>query len=216
MDTAFAPGDVHMPAVSSAPLLDERFTQQFPADSSISRETSEHLNETFTALLAYHDRLYYVAFRILRDREDVLDALQNAYMQAYRSLHRFRGESHPYTWLYRITLNECLRRRARRTVRRQREEDLPVREERGQFLSAEDVAFHHVDRERTVRTIRQAIHRLPEIYRDVVQLRYFGHMSYQEMADVSACEIGTVRSRLARARGRLKRMLSPALLSEFV
>ena len=176
--------------------------------------TSEQLNDTFTALLAYKERLYCVAIRILQDREDALDAIQNAYLQAYKSLHRFRGESHPYTWLYRIAYNECVRCRMRRTARRRREEDLPVREERGLHVPVEDTGFRLVDHEQNTREIRHAVHRLPEIYRDVVTLRYFGHMSYQEVADVSACEVGTVRSRLSRAHARLKRMLPPALLNE--
>lgn len=174
----------------------------------------DHL-DAFTPLLAYDTRLYTTAFRILRDRDDALDALQDAYTQAYKGFHRFRGDSHPYTWLYRIVLNECARRGGKRSTRRKREAELPVLEDWGLQVSTEDAAFPLIDRERSARTIRDAVHALPAIYREVVNLRYFGQMSYQEVADASACPIGTVRSRLARAHERLKLRLPSTLLGEF-
>lgn len=186
---------------------------RLPAGSSTSGGVRERI-DSFAPLLDYDNRLYNVAFRILRDRDDALDALQDAYTQAYRGFHRFRGDSHPYTWLYRIMLNECARRGGKRTTRRKREAELPVMEEWGLQFPTEDSAFPLIDLERAARTIRDAVHALPAIYREVVNLRYFGQMSYQEVADASACPVGTVRSRLARAHERLKQRLPSTLLGE--
>ena len=177
---------------------------------------SKQFEEAFTPLLAFDTRLYNVAFRILGDREDALDAVQDAYLQAYKGFHNFRGDAQPYTWLCRITMNECARRGGKRTARRKREVELSVMEEKGVQLSVEDAAFPLIDLTRHTRTIGDAVRDLPSIYRDVVNLRYFDHLSYREVAKICACPVGTVKSRLSRAHERLKTLLAPALLNEFV
>ena len=192
-----------------------------PANPSIATPggaggEGEELAVAFAPLLAYDTRLYNVAFRILRDRDDALDAVQEAYLQAFKGFRGFRGDAQPYTWLCRITLNECARRGGKRTARRKREVELAVMEERGVQLPVEDPAFQQLDVSRSTRAVSHAVRDLPPIYRDVVNLRYFDHMSYGEVANVCACPVGTVKSRLSRAHARLKGQLVSVLLSEFV
>ena len=185
------------------------------SNSSDVPQSPEELAAAFAPLLAYDARLFNVAFRILRDRDDALDAVQDAYVQAFRGFHRFRGDSHPYTWLCRITLNECSRRGGKRTARRKREVELSVLEELGAPLFVEDSAFPRIDLRQTSHRIADAVAALPKLYREMVRLRYFDHLSYRQVAEITGCPVGTVKSRLSRAHDKLRTQLEPAMLGEF-
>ncbi len=172
------------------------------------------LDPAFAPLLAYDKRLVNLAYRVLGDRDEAMDAVQDAYLQAYRAFHTFRGDSQPYTWLCRITLNECARRGRRKTTRRSRETDLEVLRERG-VEPAHDAPGHAaVEHGKTAALVRSVVDNLPSPYREAVILRYYEDMSYEEIANVSGCSLGTVKSRLSRAHAKLESRLVADLLRD--
>jgi RNA polymerase sigma-70 factor (ECF subfamily) len=153
----------------------------------------------FDALLRRHDdRLRGLAFRLLADRHAMDDALQEAYVKAYRALPRFRAGSNFGTWLYRITYNACideLRRRKRAPVTTEEPTD-PVSGRPGpeRVVSASE-------------TVRAALARLPVDQRVTVVLVDGEGFDHQEAAEILGVAPGTVASRLHRARAALRHIL---------
>jgi RNA polymerase sigma-70 factor (ECF subfamily) len=172
------------------------------------------LDAAFAPLLAYDKRLVNLAHRVLGDREDALDAVQEAYLQAYRAFHTFRGDAQPFTWLCRITLNECARRGRKKTARRTREVELEVLKEKGIEPAGESAGHAAVERSGTAAAVRAAVDELSPPYREAILLRYYEDMSYEEIASIWGCSIGTVKSRLARAHAKLEARVPPELLKE--
>lgn len=170
---------------------------------------------SFTPLLAYSTRLVNVAYRVLGDREDAQDVVQEAYLLAYKGFHQFRGDSQPFTWLCRITLNECARVGRKKTTRRKREVSLEQLEG-GLHLGFHDRAHAGVETRKISHLAWAAVKGLPAIYRDAVVLRYYEIMSYAEIASVMGCRLGTVKSRLSRAHALLSEVLPRELLTDLV
>ncbi|MDP9024222.1 MAG: sigma-70 family RNA polymerase sigma factor [Candidatus Eremiobacteraeota bacterium] len=143
---------------------------------------------------------------------DVEDLAQEVFLRVFRNLSRFRGQSSFYTWLYRITVNvffDHTKKRRRADVRLSRLQSAyadvtSVREDRDDPYLA---AYNALTREELCR----AIDALPETFRGVVAMREVDDLSYEEIALQTGISIGTVRSRLSRARTRLKEILRPAL-----
>lgn len=144
---------------------------------------------------AYQDRVYQVAFRITGNREDAWDAAQDALVRAFQGLRSFRGDAGFGTWLYRITVNAALdivRRRPPRVG------DLdPV------WTAEADPAAVAARRD-VQRRVHQAIATLPAGQRAAVVLRDIQGLSYEEISRIQQVPLGTVRSRLARARESLR------------
>ncbi len=162
---------------------------------------------SFASLFDRHqDRVYQMAFRILGHREDALDAAQEVFLAIHRGLAAFEGKSRFTTWLYRITVNRCrdeLRRRA--SVRHTRPQPLrpgeadPVAPGPGPAARAADVELHGV--------LEQRLRELPDELREILVLREIESLAYEEIADALAIPVGTVRSRLHRARSLLAERL---------
>ena len=146
-------------------------------------------------------RGYVAAFRWLRSAEDAQDACQEAARRAWSARARYDDTRPLYPWFYRILKNHCLDRLARR---RKTPEAAVGPEVRSNDPSAEQVA---VERERAL-AIEAAIAQLPEDYVAVIELRHFQDATYQEMAELLHCPVGTVMSRLYRARKRLRVLLT--------
>jgi len=145
-------------------------------------------------LLARHaDRIHAVCRRILGDREDALDATQEAMIAVARGIGRFDGRSAFTTWLYRVTTNAALDE-GRRKTRRPRPVDPPA--EAAAAASHEDAVGARVD-------VDAALGALPEEFRVAVVLRDLCDLDYAEIAEVLGVPAGTVRSRIARGRSAL-------------
>lgn len=164
----------------------------------------------------YEDQVFTMSLRMLSHREDARDLAQEIFLTVYQSLGEFRGDSLFKTWIYRVTVNRCrdeLRRR--RTVKHTRpgslagvdgtELDPPGREP-----TPEEGARGR----ETERLIADAMDRLPGDLREIVVLRDVQDLSYDEMARVLEVPVGTVRSRLNRARCQLAELLEPILKEE--
>lgn len=184
------------------------------ADNTTGPRTAGDLDAAFAPLLAYDKRLVNLAHRVLGDRDDAMDAVQEAYLQAYKAFHTFRGDAQPFTWLCRITLNECARRGRKKTTRRGREVELEVLREKGVEPAAPDLDQAAVERSGTAAAVRAAVDELSPPYREAILLRYYEDMSYEEIASIWGCSIGTVKSRLARAHAKLESRVARELLQD--
>jgi RNA polymerase sigma-70 factor (ECF subfamily) len=128
------------------------------------------------------------------------EVAQEVFLRAYRSIGEFRGDAKLSTWLYRITSRLCLNRLAGGDRRRERRgEDVLAR-----LRSGEPDPAHQVERSELEHALQRAVAELPEDRRIVVVLRDFEGLSYEEIAATLGLELGTVRSRLHRARADLK------------
>ncbi len=150
-------------------------------------------------LMRLHNRmLYRTARAILRDDAEAQDAVQEAYLRAYHALAGFRGDARLSTWLVRITANEALMRRRRRS--------LPAAEDRNVETGADDASDPEADAQRSElrRLLQSRIDALPEAYRTVFLLRGVEELSVEETAAALQIPEATVRTRFFRARGLLR------------
>lgn len=164
--------------------------------------------QAFSELMtAQEGRMYAVALRMCGHREDAQDCLQEAMLRIYRSISSFKGQSSFATWVYRITMNTCLDE-LRRSKRR-KASSLDERIEAG-WAPVEDMDTpeHHAMRSEQRRALDRAIQELPEDMRSAVVLRDIQGCSYDEIAGILGTNVGTIKSRISRARARLREILS--------
>ncbi|MGE0859119.1 MAG: RNA polymerase sigma factor RpoE [Gammaproteobacteria bacterium] len=163
----------------------------------------------------YQHRIIKLVGRYVREPADAQDVAQDAFIKAYRALPNFRGESAFYTWLYRIAINTA-KNHLVAAARRPSDIDLGSNEDGEQF-EIEDLKATLETPERLLltdeirETVIDAIGKLPEDLRTAILLRELDGMSYEEIATVMACPIGTVRSRIFRAREAIDLKLKPLL-----
>jgi RNA polymerase sigma-70 factor (ECF subfamily) len=157
----------------------------------------------------YQSRLYTLAYRMLGQREEAEDTVQEAFVQAFRALHRFRPGERFAPWIYRIATNLCIDALRKRRYR-QLSLDSPVLEDADRYRyvagggnSPEEELLAADLR----RWLERAVGALPPNYRAVVVLRHVQGLSYQEIAAVLGVPLGTVKTRLFRAREILRRQL---------
>jgi RNA polymerase sigma-70 factor, ECF subfamily len=162
-------------------------------------------------VLKYQHRIFGLISRYIRDADEVQDVAQEAFIKAYRALPNFRGESAFYTWLYRIAINTAknyLVARSRRPPGTDVELDDAEYLENGGSLrdieSPENVLFGA----ELKAVVERAIGALPEDLRTAITLREFDGLSYEDIADIMDCPVGTVRSRIFRAREAIDAMVS--------
>jgi RNA polymerase sigma-70 factor (ECF subfamily) len=149
----------------------------------------------------YDKRLFNVMYGLTGDYHDALDLTEEAFIRAMKAYPRFRGDSDPFTWLYRIALNvlkKNYKKRARRAeLWRRHSENNPA------ASSETRTAEYHVMSEERSRLVRDAIAQLPDAYRETITLRYIDEMSYEDISATAGCSIGTVKSRISRAKSLL-------------
>lgn len=152
--------------------------------------------EAFEQIVSRHQAAVYRVVRgILGDAAESEDVVQEVFLKAYAKLGSFRGESRLFTWLYRIAVNKAFRIRRRRAP--QRIEDLPETEAPPPEPEGEEEVP-------SLRTLQLLLGRLPDDFRVIVILRDLEGLSYQEIAETLEVPIGTVESRLFRARQELR------------
>jgi RNA polymerase sigma-70 factor (ECF subfamily) len=156
----------------------------------------------------YQERVRNLLFTLFREREIVDDLAQDVFLRVYEALPRFRFESSFYTWLYRITVNRGRDELRRRKVRRWLTLH-PLSDQHDDVLE-KVAAVPPVDGE-TADLVHRALDSLPEHFRVPVVLKDIEGLSYEEIAAVLQCRIGTVKSRLARGRSMLRTVLKPLL-----
>jgi RNA polymerase sigma-70 factor (ECF subfamily) len=166
----------------------------------------------------YGGRMLQVARRFFRCEDDSADAVQDAFVAAFRSLDKFEGNSSLGTWLHRIVVNSCLTKlRARSRGRAVSLDDLlPTFDETGHHTRAvqpwEEEALSRLTREETRIQVRACIDQLPEPYRTVLLLRDIEELDTEQTAYCLGIASGTVKTRLHRARQALRTLLEPSFL----
>lgn len=163
----------------------------------------------------YQRKLARLLSRFIRDPAEVEDVTQEAFIKAYRALPAFRGDSAFYTWLYRIGINTAknylmaLGRRAPTSTEVEAEEAEGFEE--GEQLRDINTPESVLLSNEIAETVNSTIEQLPEELRTAIQLREIEGMSYEDIAQVMNCPIGTVRSRIFRAREAIAERLRPLL-----
>ncbi|MCS7263878.1 MAG: sigma-70 family RNA polymerase sigma factor [Armatimonadetes bacterium] len=180
--------------------------------------------EAFAELVRrYQSKIYNLALRYTNDSETAMDITQDAFVKAWQTLPKFRGEANFYTWIYRIAMNLCIDRHRRALVRGEPQkvslEELIV--ERQRFEETEDESElwweeaetaepeAEVLRQEMRQKVWEAVQQLPALLKQVILLREYEGLSLQEIAKITGTNVGTVKSRLYQARQHLKKLLAP-------
>ncbi|MDO9225944.1 MAG: RNA polymerase sigma factor RpoE [Pseudomonadota bacterium] len=163
----------------------------------------------------YRRKVIRLLSRMVRNPDDLEDIAQETFIKAYRALPQFRGDAAFYTWLYRIAVNTAKnhlvsRGKAMRTVS---DHALNDEDEPDERLVARDISTPETEllSKQVAIAVNEAVDSLPEELRQAITLREMEGMSYEEIAEYMACPIGTVRSRIFRAREAIAAKLRPIL-----
>jgi RNA polymerase sigma-70 factor, ECF subfamily len=165
-------------------------------------------------ILKYQHRVLKLVGRFVSDAAEAEDVAQEAFLKAYRALASFRGESAFYTWLYRIAINtakNALVANRRRPVDFDLDLQDPDQYERQARLKDEDTPEGVLLTDEIRQVVEHALEQLPEDLRRAIVLRELEGLSYEEIAEAMDCPVGTVRSRIFRAREAIDKKLKPLL-----
>ena len=183
------------------------------ADQEIIESIRKGRPRDFGALVDRHkERAMTLALRLVGEREDAEEVVQDAFLRAFRSLDQFRGESKFSTWFYRILYNVCMARVTRRP-------------KQGETVSYGDEGFDRIDSdepsvqqtlesEEEQAVLREEITRLPETFRTALTLFYVQELSYDDMASILQMPLGTVKTNLSRGRLLLRKRVLRRLNEE--
>ncbi len=185
------------------------------ADAELVERVKQGDKKAFDLLvLKYQQKVANLISRYIKDSSEVFDVTQEAFIKAYRALPNFRGDSAFYTWLYRIAINTAknhLAARNRRPPGDDLEAETAEQLDGGERLREADTPERLLLQEEIAKTIREAVEALPEDLRTAITLREMEGLSYEEIAQAMDCPIGTVRSRIFRAREAIDKKLKPLL-----
>ena len=164
-------------------------------------------------VLKYQHRIGAVIGRFVPDHAEAQDIAQESFMRAYRALANFRGDAQFYTWLYRIAVNTA-KNHLVAMKRRPPTSDVEVDDAEhftGARMQDNDTPEHELLREEIAREVSETVASLPEELRQAITLREVDGLSYEEIAETMDCPIGTVRSRISRAREAIAARLRPLM-----
>jgi len=165
----------------------------------------------FEEVMVFYEKLVYnIAYRMLNNPDDASDITQEAFIRLFKHMRSFESANHIKSWLCRVAHNLCideLRRRKNKPVK-SLDETLEFEDSSASLQLADDdpTPEETVILQDDLDTLERAIAKLPEDYRTMITLRDLGGLSYQEVAEITELEMGTVKSRLSRARIRLKEL----------
>jgi RNA polymerase sigma-70 factor (ECF subfamily) len=188
-------------------------------ETALIQELQAGSEEAFGWLIAhYHQPIYSLLSRTVRDRADAADLTQDVFVKIFRGIRSFHGESSLRTWIYRIALREASNQR--RWWMRHKQQEIPIEQEmeegecgrtvrlRDMLVdpaeSPYDLAVHQENRAR----VEQALRQVPEPFRTTLILRDIEGFVYEEVAAIEGVNLGTVKSRLVRGRACLKALLT--------
>lgn len=185
------------------------------SDQQLVKRVQQGDKRAFDLLvLKYQHKIISVVHRYVRDNADVQDVVQEAFIKAYRALANFRGDSAFYTWMYRIAINTAKnhllskgRRPPATDVDLEDAEYMPG----GEHLQDADTPEGSLFCDQLHSAVQRAISQLPEDLRSAVTLREIEGLSYEEIAEIMACPVGTVRSRIFRAREAIDKVVQPMM-----
>jgi len=184
-------------------------------DKELVRRIKKGDKQAFDLLFSrYQHKILNLVSRYLRDQQDVEDVTQEAFIKAFRALPRFRGESAFYTWLYRIAINTA---KNHLVARSRRPPGVDVDVDDAEFMDGTDVLRDSespeaaLSRDQLAKVINATLSELPDDLRSAVTLREFDGLTYEQIAEIMDCPVGTVRSRIFRAREAIDQRIEPLL-----
>lgn len=156
-------------------------------------------------------RIFNTIYSLVGNHEDALDLTQETFISAYRSIGKFRHESSISTWLYRIAVNLCkknnMKKYSQNLVFVSSLDDPDSGRQISLQASVDESVSNILETDEQSSRLWVQIHALPKKYRTVIVLKYLQELSYEEIADIVGCSMGTVKSRLARGKERLRQRL---------
>lgn len=164
-------------------------------------------------ILHYEKSIYAICLRMLGQEQEAYDAAQEVCMKIWRQLHTFEGNSKFSTWLYRIATNQCLDHLRKLKLKRE-EVSLYQQNQEGdeewllETPSVENTVEKHIEHYETQAILQKGLMELKEEYREIIILRDLQDHSYEELAHILDVSQGTIKSRLSRARAKLKEILT--------
>ena len=168
-------------------------------------------------VLKYQYKVQALVGRFVRDPHEAQDVSQEAFIKAYRALGKFRGDSQFYTWLYRIAVNTAKNHLVSRN-RRPPANDVEIEDAEfhagSDALRENDTPDGEIFRGELETVVFNTLDSLPEDLKSAISLREFEGMSYEEIAEVMGCPVGTVRSRIFRAREAINEKIRPLMSPE--
>ena len=184
-------------------------------DSELVKRVQDGDKKAFDMLVTkYQQRIMNLISRFVRDQDEVMDISQEAFIKAYRALPNFRGDSAFYTWLYRIAINTAknfLVSQGRRPPGSDIDSSDAEHYEGGDALRDSGSPERLMFRDEIKTLIFKTIDELPEDLRTAIMLREIDGLSYEEIAESMDCPVGTVRSRIFRARDAIDQKIAPLL-----
>lgn len=163
----------------------------------------------------YQHKIVGLVNRYVYDHHEAMDIAQEAFIKAYRALPRFRGDSAFYTWLYRIAINTA---KNHLVSKGRRPPDVDVDAADAEYFDSDNNELRELEnpenslfKDELERAVKRALDQLPEDLRAALTLREFEGMSYEDIAAVMDCPVGTVRSRIFRAREAIDKEIAPLL-----
>lgn len=185
-------------------------------DAALVARVQQGDKQAFDLLvIKYQRKIQRMLSRMLRDQSEIDDVMQETFIKAYRAIPQFRGESAFYTWLYRIAIN-CARNWMTSNGRRPSAPSANQSSDGETFDEIDNLTDNNTPEsalatQEIVETVNAAIQQLPEDLRSAIVLREIDGLSYEEIAQAMDCPIGTVRSRIFRAREAIATKLRPVL-----
>ncbi len=185
------------------------------SDQELVKRVQQGDKKAFDLLvIKYQHRIAGLVSRFISDSHEVQDVTQEAFIKAYRALGNFRGDSQFYTWLYRIAINTAKNYLVSRN-RRPPGVDVDIEDavyyDGGRSLKDNASPERNMMSEQLMTAVNNAIKQLPEDLRAALTLREYDGLSYEEIAEVMDCPVGTVRSRIFRAREAVDRDIEPLI-----
>ncbi len=207
----------------SAKHIGDRFIEEAEGGNAVSdlekllvKKSQSGDVESFELLISSYDkRAYNIAYRVMGNEEDAKDMAQEALLRIFRSIKDFKGQSSFSTWLYRIVTNVCLDELRRRKNEKYVSMDSTIQTDSGELhmelCSDKETPESVYERVEQRELIKSAISELNEDYRSVIVLRDIQGFSYEEISNILDCSLGTVKSRINRARNMLRERLKSSV-----
>jgi RNA polymerase sigma-70 factor (ECF subfamily) len=185
-------------------------------ESAIVAELKAGSEEAYSWLIGqYHQPIYSLVYHIVNEPADAADTVQEVFLKVFRGMKSFNGQSSLKTWIYRIAVHEAsnhrrwwFRHKARETSVDVPEQNPERQELRAQLVDPRESPFDSVMHEEVRARVEQELQHVPEPYRTALILRDLEEMSYEEIAEITETNLGTVKSRLTRGREALKQRLA--------
>lgn len=189
-------------------------------DDNLIRAYLDGDENAFNSLVVRHmDNVFSICYRYTGNHDDASDCAQDIFVKVYNNLHTFRFKSAFSTWLYRIVVNSCKNYVSKSSYRNLNTSlSLSAHDNDNAYYSdvadSKDGPESVLDKKETHKLIMQAVHSLPGDMKMLIILRDFENRPYEEITGITGMKMGTIKSRISRARTRLKEMLKEDLLDE--